>query len=104
MKKMMKMKSINTYINEKFKITKDIKNEENLLKKGDSFIMVFVKNGNVGHTLGTVLKRDYVSLEELEQNFKNSKHGIGGGTHYKAFKDSDSEEAKKYEEKLRKKI
>lgn len=101
------MKNIDTYIIEKFKITKDIKNEENeenLLKKGDSFIIVFVKNDNVGHTWGVVRNRDYVSLDELEENFKNNtKNSIGGGTHYKAFKYSDSEEAKKYEEKLRKK-
>jgi len=98
------MKQLSNYILEKFKITKNIKDEENLLKKGDSFIMVYVKNGNVGHTSGTVLKRDYISLEELEENFKNNiRNYVGGGTHYKAFKYSDKDEAEKYERKLSKK-
>lgn len=98
------MKQLNNYILEKFRISKDIKLEDTLLKKGDSFIIVYVKNNIVGHTWGTVLRKDYVSLDELEENFRNNtKNSIGGGTHYKAFKYSDKDEAEKYERKLSKK-
>lgn len=98
------MKQLSNYILEKFRISKNIKLEDTLLKRGESFIIVFVKNGNVGHTSGTVLKRDYISLDELEENFKNNtKNSVGGGTHYKAFKWSDRDKAEKYERKLSKK-